>query len=295
MLCATAPELGFGVRALNDAYLATRRRRRPRRRSARRGTGRGRERAAAGARAPAGELPRVGRRRDAPPRRAHAHRGRAQHQPLRLPAVDPRRRRADHRAAHEPRPARGPGEPDRARDLDPRRTRRRPRPRALRVRASRRSPSRSSARAATSPGAPAPDATPAHRPARRRRQAISTSAIWTAFNAAPLRRLSPVTQRSIVFAWLGSSRSRPDEHRVDAGALERGRRAGTTVDEHHARARRRAARRPAPRSSRRGTARWRDIAWPTNTGTRTHVAVMRIVSSWRILRLSYTSFHSSLV
>ncbi len=37
------------------------------------------------------------------------------------------------------------------------------------------------------------------------------------------------------------------------------------------------------------------IAWPTYTGTRTHVAVTRIVGLCRILRLSCTSFHSSLV
>ena len=35
------------------------------------------------------------------------------------------------------------------------------------------------------------------------------------------------------------------------------------------------------------------MAWPTNTGTRTQVAVTAIESSWRILRVSRTSFHSS--
>ena len=35
------------------------------------------------------------------------------------------------------------------------------------------------------------------------------------------------------------------------------------------------------------------MAWPTNTGTLTQVAVTAIESSWRILRVSRTSFHSS--
>ena len=35
------------------------------------------------------------------------------------------------------------------------------------------------------------------------------------------------------------------------------------------------------------------MAWPTNTGTRTQVAVTAIASAWRILRVSWTSFHSS--
>ncbi len=35
------------------------------------------------------------------------------------------------------------------------------------------------------------------------------------------------------------------------------------------------------------------MAWPTKTGTRTQVAVTWIESSWRILRVSRTSFHSS--
>ena len=49
---------------------------------------------------------------DAPPRRAHAHRGRTQHHPVRLPQLDRRHRRPDRGAPHQPRPRRRPGAPD---------------------------------------------------------------------------------------------------------------------------------------------------------------------------------------
>ena len=116
VLCATAPELGFGVRALNDAYLATRRRPRP---------------------APRANSPRCPAAGANVLRRVRAHRPAGflewaademrRHDVRMLTeaarsisrfdsrAVDPRRRRADHGVPHEPRPARGPGEPDRAR------------------------------------------------------------------------------------------------------------------------------------------------------------------------------------
>ena len=120
-----------------------------------------------------------------------------------------------------------------------------------------------------------------------------TSAICTALSAAPLRRLSPVTQRS---SEPGSRRvlAHPaDEHRVDARGLERRRVAVAVVDEPH-------TRRVAQQLDRLGlasSARWNrtltDTAWPTYTGTRTQVTVHRISSSWRILRVSRTIFHSS--
>ena len=92
----------------------------------------------------------------------------------------------------------------------------------------------------------------------------STSAICTAFSAAPLRRLSPVTQRLIEPGSRRVFAEAADEHRVDArapraasGSRRRRRRAAR-------RARRAAARPPRPSSSGGGTQRS-----PTSRGRRT--------------------------
>ena len=83
-----------------------------------------------------------------------------------------------------------------------------------------------------------------------------------------------------------------DEHRVDAGGVERRRVTVAVVDQPH-----------AGRVAQISTAsafdigRWNrtlaDTAWPTYTGTRTQVTVQRMSSSWRILRVSRIIFHSS--
>ena len=84
-----------------------------------------------------------------------------------------------------------------------------------------------------------------------------------------------------------------DEHRIDAGGLERRREAVATVDQLDT------GRVPEQldRFGLRPIGRWKrtftDTAWPTNTGTRTQVTLHLMSSSWRILRVSRTIFHSS--
>ena len=58
---------------------------------------------------------------------------------------------------------------------------------------------------------------------RRRRAAAraSSSAIWIAFSAAPLRRLSPTTNRARPFSAVGSRADAADEHVVAAGGPAR--------------------------------------------------------------------------
>ena len=127
--------------------------------------------------------------------------------------------------------------------------------------------------------------------ARRRTRccASRSSAIWIAFSAAPLRRLSPTTKSASPFSIVGSLADPADEHVVAA----RGAAAGSGTARAGSRARRRGSRSPArpraaprsrprsPRRGRRAPARARTSRSPAAPG------------SSRILRVSSRSFASS--
>ena len=133
VLCATAPQFDVGARPLSDAYLATLA-------ALARATGQLAAVPAAGANLlrrvrahrPAGFLEWASdemRRHDVRMLTEAAR----QHRALRRTRLDRRHRRSHHGAAHEPRPSRGPGGANRARDTDPARPGGRPRGRALRL------------------------------------------------------------------------------------------------------------------------------------------------------------------
>src|SRR5712691_1295087 len=120
------------------------------------------------------------------------------------------------------------------------------------------------------------------------RRSSSNSAIWMALSAAPLRRLSLTTKRTRPFATVGSRRMRPT--RTSSIPTDwRGVGKSST-------------RTPGAWSSRACASRGESCsrvsiqtasAWPTRTGTRTHVALIGRSDSSRIFRASALSFVSS--
>ena len=133
--------------------------------------------------------------------------------------------------------------------------------------------------------------------ARPRSSFSSSSAIWTALVAAPLRRLSLTHQKSRA---LGRCRSWPDAAHEDVVAAARPRRAAGTAARRGRRRRSRPGRfdqssRAASGVIGRSVSTRIDSLWQYRTGTRTQVGQTSIESSPMILRVSWTIFISSLV
>ena len=166
--------------------------------------------------------------------------------------------------------------------------------------------SRTSAAIASSAARRSADVTPGFRPRSAPRRpsthprSTRTSAIWTALVAAPLRRLSLTTQnaRPRPPSMLSSWRTRPTKTSSRPGGLGgervgRGRRVVLDDDAGHGREQRR-AHGPAMiglASSRRGPPR----CGPRTPGRGRPCELTRRSGRCRILRLSVTTFHSSLV
>ena len=116
----------------------------------------------------------------------------------------------------------------------------------------------------------------------------SSSAIWIAFSAAPLRRLSHARKRTIPFSSVGSCRMRPTSTSSIPFALPGdGKSSSRTLG-------------AAPRSAFASSGESFDSvsiqtvsAWPTITGTRTQFALTGSSGSSMILRVSSRSFVSS--
>ena len=124
---------------------------------------------------------------------------------------------------------------------------------------------------------------------RRAAAASRSSAIWIAFSAAPLRRLSPTTKSARPLLDRRVAADPADEHVVAAGGAARRR----ELLEPDARRARRASRVACSGESGCSVSSQTASAWPTSTGTRTHVALIGSSGSSRILRVSSRSFSSS--